>query len=132
MIANLREIDFPELNKKNFLTYMASHYSEPLTDDPDDDDFYADLQRIKYIKRLLSKYKTKGVLKTRLMINHIVILMNTLGPFATTRILLHKVEPEHHEVLSTFLHELNALSDYLREEMTIDDYVSKLIIEEMR
>lgn len=109
---------------------MASHYEESPTDEQDD--FHDDLQRIKYIKRLLSKYKSKGILKTRLIINHMVILMNTLGPFATTRILLYKVDPEHHEVLSTFLHKLNALDKFLKEKMTIDDEVCKLINEEMR
>lgn len=109
---------------------MASHYTESLSDD--EEDLHNDLQRIKYIKRLLSKYKTKGVLKTRLMINHIVILMNTLGPFATTRVLLYKIDSEHHEILSTFLHKLNALDEFLMSEMTIDDEVCKLINEEMR
>lgn len=130
MIRNLTESDFPTLNKKNFLAYMASHYTESLSDD--EEDLHNDLQRIKYIKRLLSKYKTKGVLKTRLMINHIVILMNTLGPFATTRVLLYKIDSEHHEILSTFLHKLNALDEFLMSEMTIDDEVCKLINEEMR
>jgi len=130
MIQNLREVDFPILTKKNFLTYMASHYGNSLADD--EEDLYDDLQRIKYIKRLLSKYKEKGVLKTRLMINHIVILMNTLGPFTTTRVLLFKIAPEHHEVLSTFLHELNALDERLSSEMTYDAEVLKLIRNEMR
>lgn len=109
---------------------MACHYSESLTEE--DDEFYDDLQRIKYIKRLLSKYKSSGVLKTRLIINHIIILMNTLGPLATTRILLYKIDPTHHEVLSTFLHKLNALGGFLQSEMTIDDSVCKLINKEMR
>jgi len=110
--------------------YMASHYTESLTDDVCD--FEDDLKRIKYIKRLLSKYKNTGVMKTRLMINHIVILINSLGPFATTRILLYKIDEEHHEVISTFLHKLNALDDFLQSEMSIDESVCKLINKEMR
>jgi hypothetical protein len=110
---------------------MASHYEEKLTDD-DGCDFEDDLKRIKYIKRLLSKYRDTGILKTRLLLNHIVILMNTLGPFATTRILLYKIEEEHHEVVSTFLHKLNALEGLLKNEMSIDVEVCKLINKEMR
>lgn len=127
---NPRQIDFQILTKKNFLTYMASHYEETL--DEDQDDFHDDLQRIKYIKRLLSKYEKTGILKTRLLINHIVILMNTLGPFATTRVLLYKIEPHHHEVISAFLHSLNALTDALTKEMSVDNYVCDLIQKEMR
>jgi hypothetical protein len=98
----------------------------------DECDFEDDLKRIKYIKRLLSKYRDTGILKTRLILNHIVILINTLGPFSTTRILLYKIDPEHHEVISTFLHKLNALGGVLKDEMTIDDDVCGLINEEMR
>ncbi len=110
--------------------YMASHYQETLSDDGCD--FEDDLKRIKYIKRLLSKYKDTGLLRTRLIINHVVILMNTLGPFATTRVLLYKIDEEHHEVISTFLHKLNALDDFLQSEMSIDESVCKLINKEMR
>jgi len=131
MKPNSRELQFPTLNNKNFLMYMASHYTERLGSD-DECDFEDDLKRIKYIKRLLSKYRDTGILKTRLILNHIVILINTLGPFSTTRILLYKIDPEHHEVISTFLHKLNALGGVLQDEMTIDDDVCGLINEEMR
>jgi hypothetical protein len=110
---------------------MASHYSESLIEE-DNSDFIDDIKRIKYIKRLLSKYSNGGPLKTRLMINHIIILSNTLGPFATTRILLYKIEPIHHEVLSTFLHKLDMLGDFLVDEMGIDEDVINLIDKEMR
>jgi len=95
-------------------------------------DFEDDLKRIKYIKRLLTKYNETGVLKTRLLLNHIVILMNTLGPLATTRILLYKINPKYHEIISTFLHELNALNGVLMKEMGIDEKVQNLIRKEMR
>jgi len=111
--------------------YMASHYEEsPIEDEKCD--FQDDLKRIKYIKRLLSKYENTGILKTRLILNHIVILMNTLGPFATTRVLLYKIDVEYHEVISTFLFKLNALGGVLQEEMTVDDNVCRMINEEMR
>ena len=85
-----------------------------------------------YIKRLLSKYRQTGKINTRLVINHIVILKNTLGDFATTRILLYKIDHTHHEVISTFLHKLNCLTGVLKDEMTIDDEICKLINEEMK
>ena len=130
-MINPRDLDFPTLNKKNFLMYMASHYEESLIED-EKCDFQDDLKRIKYIKRLLSKYENTGILKTRLILNHIVILMNTLGPFATTRVLLYKIDVEYHEVISTFLFKLNALGGVLQEEMTVDDDVCRMINEEMR
>lgn len=108
---------------------MASHYTDSILSD---DELHEDLQRIKYIKRLLSKYKKYDVLKTRLIINHIVILINSLGPFSTTRALLYKIDKEHHEIISTFLHKLNALDVTLQKHMTIDKKVCQLINEEMK
>lgn len=108
---------------------MASHYVESLTDE---DDLHSDLQRIKYIKRLLSKYSSTGTLKTRLIINHLVVLMNTLGPFATTRVMLYKVDNKHQEIIITFLNELNALGAVLQKETTIDYAAQALIRQEMR
>jgi hypothetical protein len=130
MIQQLVKVDIQVLTKQNFLMYMASYYEESLSDDHCD--FEDDLKRIKYIKRLLSKYKETGILRTRLIINHMIILMNTLGPLATTRILFHKIDPIHHIVVSTFLYKLDALTEHLKTEMNIDEGVCKMIDEEMR
>ena len=73
------------------------------------DEFYEDLNRIKYIKRLLGKYNKKGIIKARLILNHIIILNNVFGNEACSRILFHKLEEEFHSPIKTFLEFLNYL-----------------------
>ena len=47
-------IVFSELTEKNLFLYAAKHYKNPKFSDIDD--FYEDLKRFKYIKRLLNRY----------------------------------------------------------------------------
>ena len=56
---------FDELNEDNYLLFAIKFYNNPhaLTKD----DFEDDLKRIKYVKRLLKRYKNTGVLKTCLL-----------------------------------------------------------------
>jgi hypothetical protein len=51
-----------------------------------------DLKRIKYIKRLIKKYKITGDLKERLILNHIIVLGNVFGVDACVRMLFYKID----------------------------------------
>jgi hypothetical protein len=66
-------------------------------------EFLDDLNRIKYVKRLINKYVDKGELRERLVLNHIIFLANVFGPEATVNMLRYKVENESHPVLNAFL-----------------------------
>lgn len=66
-------------------------------------EFLDDLNRIKYVKRLINKYVDKGELRERLVLNHIIFLANVFGPEATVTMLRYKVESESHPVLNSFL-----------------------------
>ena len=66
-------------------------------------EFLDDLNRIKYVKRLINKYVDKGELRERLVLNHIIFLANVFGPEATVAMLRYKVENESHPVLNSFL-----------------------------
>ena len=67
---------FDELNDDNYLLFAIKFYNNPhaLTKD----DFEDDLKRIKYVKRLLKRYKNTGVLKTHLILNHLTVLFLSL------------------------------------------------------
>ena len=104
-------MDFKSLNDKNFLLFATQHYDNPQCESMDE--FHEDLNRIKYIKRLLKKYKKTGVLRERLLLNHIIILQNIFGPSCCSRILFFKLESELHSELKTFLVFLNYLPDEL-------------------
>ena len=71
---------FDELNENNYLLFAIKFYDNPqaLTRD----DFEDDLKRIKYIKRLLKRYKNTGELKVHLILNHLTVLFNVFDDAA--------------------------------------------------
>jgi hypothetical protein len=97
---------FDDLNDNNFMLYAAKVYDKP---NAVMSEFEEDINRILYIKRLLTKYDTSGVLKERLILNHLVILYNVFGVEAATRILFFKLDEEDYKILKPFLMFLNFL-----------------------
>jgi hypothetical protein len=91
---------YEDLNNTNFLLYAAKHYDNPQCFDTKE--FYDDLKRFKYIKRLFNRYKETGELKERLIINHLQVLYNLFGVEPTTRMLFFFLK-KHHEYLKPFL-----------------------------
>jgi hypothetical protein len=102
---------FEDLNDENVLLYAAKEYDKP---NAVMSEFEKDFARILYIKRLLTKYYSTGVLKEILILNHIVILYNVFGVQATTRILYTKLEPKDYEVIQPFLIFLNFLPPIIK------------------
>ena len=99
-----------KLDDNTYIMFAMKHYDNPQCMGMDE--FQEDLNRIKYIKRLFRKYKKNGVLRERLLLNHIIIFYNVFGIEAGTRILFYKIEEEMHSLLKTFLVFLN----YIPEE----------------
>lgn len=97
---------FENLNDDNFLIYAMKNYNSP---NCIVSEFHDDIKRIKYIKRLIRKYKITKDLKERLILNHIIVLSNVFGAEATTRILFYKIDEKDYDVLKTFLIFLNLL-----------------------
>ena len=104
---------FDILTNDNFMLFAMKNYTNPQCTNIDE--FYEDLNRIKYIKRLLGKYNKKGVIKTRLILNHIIILNNIFGNESCSRIMFHKLEPEFYSAVKTFLKFLNYLPKSIPE-----------------
>ena len=75
------------------------------------DRFNDDLKKIKYIKRLLNQYISEGILKERLLLNHIIVFFNVFTTKAATRILFYKMEEEFWPMLKTFLFYLNYMPE---------------------
>jgi hypothetical protein len=82
-----------KLDETNFVLFAAKHYDNPQCFDTLE--FYEDLSRFKYIKRLFNRYEESGELKERLIINHLIILYNVFGP-VTTRMLFFKLNGHLH------------------------------------
>ena len=109
---------YEPLSEDTFLLYAIKMYDNPNCIGISE--FYDDLNRIKYIKRLFNKYDLKKTLKDRLLLNHIMILNNVFGVEASSRILFFKTEPRYHSYLKTFLYFLQILPKRV-PEVRIDD-----------
>lgn len=96
-----------KLCPSNFVLYAMKQYSNSLYTGIDE--FREDILRVKYIKRLLLKYRNNGDLKERLILNHLIILQNVFGAEACTRILFYKLPRDLHSYLKTFLEYLQYL-----------------------
>ena len=100
---------FDDLNEKNFLLYAMKEYNNPQCTEIEE--FNDDLKKIKYIKRLLNQYVSEGVLKERLLLNHIIVFYNVFPPAAATRILFFKIEERFWPILKPFLFYLKLIPE---------------------
>lgn len=94
------------LTEKNFLVYAARHYDNPQCTSTEE--FLDDLRRIRYIKKLLTRYEESGDLKERLILNHIIILNNVFSATHLNRLLYLKLKPQF-KYIKPFLLLLNIL-----------------------
>ena len=100
---------FDDLNDKNFLLFAMQNYDNPQCTEIEE--FNDDLKKIKYIKRLLNQYVSEGVLKERLILNHIIVFYNVFPPAAATRILFFKIEEKFWPMLKPFLFYLQLMPE---------------------
>ena len=96
------------LHSANASLYAAKNYDNPGCTDTLE--FYDDLKRFKYIKRLLNKFRETDILKYRLIMNHIIVIYNQFGQDAGTRLLFLKLDGYHGEIIP-FLKYLNRCPD---------------------
>lgn len=120
-----------KLDESNFLLYAAKHYENAQCYDTIE--FYDDLKRFKYIKRLFNRYVEEGDLKERLILNHIIVLNNVFGAEPTARMLFLKCKGME-EYLKPFLLFLNILPEKVEnigienktiytKEVSMDTYI---------
>jgi len=89
------------LTEENYILYAMKNYDNPQCMGMRE--FQEDMARIVYLKRLFRRYKKSGVLRDRLILNHIITLYNVFGMEAATRLLFFRIEADLHDILKTFL-----------------------------
>jgi hypothetical protein len=118
---------FNELNEDNYILFAIKYYDNPQSTTKED--FYDDLKRFRWIKKLLKRYKNLGELNVPLLINHFIILYNIFGD-AATPLLFYKMDPEFWSIIKTFIVYLGRLPDNPKTEIhniPIDiDFLKKL------
>ena len=103
-----------ELTNENFLMYAIKHYDNPSCSGLKE--FDDDLKRLRYIKRLLGRYKATGSIKERLIINHLVVLYNVFGVDAATNMLFFKIQERFWPQLKPFLVFLNYMPERIQHK----------------
>ena len=94
---------YETINADNVVMYAIRHYNNPQSEGEKEfeDDF----------KRLLRKYHDTGILKERLLLNHLIVLHNVFGTTACVTLLLYKIQEEYWPVLKAFLIFLNSITE---------------------
>ena len=103
---------FDEVNDSNFMLFAARHYYNPKCIDVDE--FYEDLNRFKYVKRLLNRYIESGDLPSSPFLH-----LNAFDVVPALKMLEHKLDERHWPVVKPFLLFLRHIksSDYLDVKM---------------
>lgn len=117
---------FNELTEDNLFLYAAKHYDNPTFSDVDE--FYEDLKRFKYIKRLVNRYLDNDDLGERLILNHLIVVFNAFGIEAGLNILKLKLDERHWPVIKPFLIFLN----YIKNDELTEISMDKTVVERLR
>ena len=105
--------------------YAIRNYDNPQCEG--EKEFEDDLKRFKYIKRLLRRYYETGVLKERLLLNHLIVLNNVFSIEAATTLLLYKIQPSYWPALKSFLIYLNSIQEDELKEIEHDESVLDIL-----
>jgi hypothetical protein len=108
---------YENIRAENVMMFAIKHYDNPQCEG--EKEFYDDMKRFKYIKRLLRKYKDSGILKERLLLNHIIVCVT---------LILFKIQREYWETLKSFLLYLNII----REDELQDVIPNQEVLEILR
>ena len=109
---------FDELNESTYMLFAIKFYDNPQA--VTKDDFESDQKRIRYIKRLLKRYKNTGELKIHFIMNHLIILFNVFND-AAVPLLFYNLEEELWPIVKSFLIFLNRIPEYPKTKVdTID------------
>jgi hypothetical protein len=102
---------FENLNDSNIMLFAAKCYNSP---NCLDSEFEEDYKRIRYIKRLLHRYRLHGGLKERLILNHLIVAQNVFGVSGTTRMLFYNIDVKDYSAIKTFLVYTSAMPNIVR------------------
>ena len=121
---------FNELTNENYLMYALLHYDNPHCIDIKE--YFEDVRKLKYIKRLFNRYKEDGVMKERLILNHLISFYNVFENESATRLLFFRVGTEYHSLLKTFLVFLNKMPEQINDnlyssDIQLDDKITEIL-----
>ena len=114
---------YEKITPANWQMFAMHNYDNPQCES--EEEFYDDIKRFKYLKRLFKKYQETGELKERLILNHIIVLSNVFGIEASGILLFFKIGPENWPALKTFMTYLHMIPETEMKQIELDSYVWK-------
>jgi hypothetical protein len=118
---------FKEITKDNWLLFAQQNYDNPTLET--EIEFYDDIKRFKYLKRLFRKYDITGEIKIRLILNHLVVLQNVFGAEVAITLLLYKIDNKYWSVLKTCLNYLEYLYPHELDSIETDKNIEEMLKE---
>jgi len=116
---------FDKLDDSNFELFASRCYDNPQC--MSIEEFYHDLQRFKYLKKLLRRYTHNNDLQERLILNHLVVIYNVFGIQNAHKMIEYKIESEYWSALKPFLVYLNFIQETDYTNVPLDwDVVQRL------
>lgn len=117
---------FDTLNESNILLYAARNYYKPNVIDAEE--FYDDLKRFMYLKRLLNRYSNNGELSERLILNHLIVIFNVFDIEPSLKMLEYHMDVKYWSVLKPFLIFLR----HIRNDQYTEIEMDKKVVEKLR
>ena len=116
---------FEELNEENFLLFAAKHYYNPVCIDADE--FFEDIKRFKYIKRLINRYHETGNVPINLLLNHLIVIFNVFDVGPGLKLLEYKLEKKYLDVKKPCLVFLKIVPNDKYTGIPMEDIVIELL-----
>lgn len=117
------------LSEDNFLDYTFHVYNNPQCSGMEE--FLDDINRIKYIKKLITRYRENDDLKVRLILNHVIILGNVFGPVHLPRILYFKLQ-EYFDCVKPFLESVGMCPIFIVNVFEKGNFETESIVPDVR
>ena len=118
---------FKEITKDNWLLFAQQSYDNPTLEK--EVEFFDDIKRFKYLKRLFRKYDITGEIKIRLILNHLIVLQNVFGAEVAVTLLLFKIDKKYWSVLKTCLNYLEYLYSHEKNDIDADSNIEGMLTE---
>ena len=120
---------FKEITKDNWLLFAQQSYDNPTLQK--EQEFYDDIKRFKYLKRLFRKYSISEKIKVRLAVNHVIILANVFGVEVACTLLLFKIDKIYWPHLKSILTYLNYLHPHELNNVSTNNKIDELLNKEL-
>ena len=108
----------------NIEDYAKEHYNNPSCISVEE--FYRDLNRARSVSRLFVRYANKNELKTRLIVNHIMVMANVFGVEATINIIINTIKENHKIFANTFFMAMNYIENTEHSVKLLNDINKEL------